>query len=518
MSLQQNTRGGKQNPTREVSLGIGNIVPHYWYKSIKAPSGKPDLVAITVLSELWFLHRKSGGAEFNAGYANFERKFDFSRSQLKDAMVRLHDDGLLRRSFRALVINGRTFPNELHLALNIASLLAMLPNGASGGGKSGGSSFSQDMESSNSDDGEIFHGEVFGNSVQHSLETPEEHIRNRKISLRKNRSLRSEESSFKINDLKEELDSGSTLSATSNSVPSPSDYQKLKPANAGLGEFYPLEREDIAALASSSGREFGMNAVNEILLKLSKSCPDHSFPNKAAFMSYMSKVLRYEKRDAVRINNAHFRIRSNMSETELATVEQERFLAGIENIREVSPLMHLKKKLASVLAPDIAAPLLRAFRSIRRDGDVCKIYLSRQVELTDLNKELILNQVKATHEGLTSGGAGMFETISRVEIISPQPSAVAPEALKPEMLASTTQEPGIWGQVRARLIEYFGADGVAIDQNWFSRLRAEIDDNSQSLTLKTSSEFFRDWITSHYRDLIERFCKMFGFEFAGVVV
>ncbi|PCJ28930.1 MAG: hypothetical protein COA94_03350, partial [Rickettsiales bacterium] len=181
MTILQKARGGKKNPAREVSLGIGNIVPHCWYKSIKAPSGKPDLVAITILSELWFLHRKSGGVEFNDGYSHFERKFDFSRSQLQDATLRLHETGLLRRSFRALVINGRTFPNELHLALNIVALMAMLPNG---GGFVGGSSSGLDMESSNSDDGEIFHGEVFGNSVQHSLETPEEHIRNRKISLR----------------------------------------------------------------------------------------------------------------------------------------------------------------------------------------------------------------------------------------------------------------------------------------------------------------------------------------------
>ena len=65
-----------------VNLGSGNIVPHWWYKAIKADSGKPDLVAIAILSELWFLHRKQGGAEFNEGYAYFERKFEFTRAQL----------------------------------------------------------------------------------------------------------------------------------------------------------------------------------------------------------------------------------------------------------------------------------------------------------------------------------------------------------------------------------------------------------------------------------------------------
>lgn len=65
---------GNNNSSSNIpnNLGIGNIVPHWWYKEIRAAGDKPDLVAITILSELYFLHRKTNGSEFNDGYAYFE--------------------------------------------------------------------------------------------------------------------------------------------------------------------------------------------------------------------------------------------------------------------------------------------------------------------------------------------------------------------------------------------------------------------------------------------------------------
>ena len=53
---------GKQDSNTCIatsSLGVGNIVPHWWYKEIRATGDKPDLVAITILSELYFLYRKT---------------------------------------------------------------------------------------------------------------------------------------------------------------------------------------------------------------------------------------------------------------------------------------------------------------------------------------------------------------------------------------------------------------------------------------------------------------------------
>ena len=34
---------------------------------------------------------------------------------------------------------------------------------------------------------------------------------------------------------------------------------------------------------------------------------------------------------------------------------------------------------------------------------------------------------------------------------------------------------GIWGKIRSMLVSYYGEDGKAIDQNWFSKLEQEIN-------------------------------------------
>ena len=35
----------------------GNIIPHSWYETIQTESGKPDMNAITILSEILYWHR-----------------------------------------------------------------------------------------------------------------------------------------------------------------------------------------------------------------------------------------------------------------------------------------------------------------------------------------------------------------------------------------------------------------------------------------------------------------------------
>lgn len=229
------------------NLGAGNIVPTWWYSAIKAGGDKPDLVAITILSELWFLYRKRGVEEYNNGYDYFERKFNFSKSQLQDATRRLHDNGIIERSFRSIKINRGLYPNALHIKLNISKLLLLRKQ--------------HDNNFSDSDDGEVSSDVVLGNSQQHYLENSDKHIKNERVSIRKNRLAKS-------------------------------NFYKF----FNFSSFYPLSDEDVNILQCSSGREFNKRSVNEILKSLNKKYPSYQFPSKRAFMSYMSKALRYEMR------------------------------------------------------------------------------------------------------------------------------------------------------------------------------------------------------------------------------
>ena len=49
---------GNQIVDKMMQLGIsGNIIPNSWYKTIRYESGKPNLVAITLLSDIVYWYR-----------------------------------------------------------------------------------------------------------------------------------------------------------------------------------------------------------------------------------------------------------------------------------------------------------------------------------------------------------------------------------------------------------------------------------------------------------------------------
>ena len=96
-----------------------------------------------------------------------------------------------------------------------------------------------------------------------------------------------------------------------------------------LAYHYPLNNEDCAKLQSKSGRPFHLNAMNEILLDMSKRV-DRTFESKARFMSYFGKCLANEKRDAVKTDNVNFKIKANITEEERQHAKRESFLSRAE--------------------------------------------------------------------------------------------------------------------------------------------------------------------------------------------
>jgi hypothetical protein len=82
-----------------------------------------------------------------------------------------------------------------------------------------------------------------------------------------------------------------------------------------LKHHYPLTKDDGSKLQTLSGRDFSLNAMNEILLSMSKR-RDNSFCSKAQFMAYFGKCLKYEMRDAVKTGNDNFRIKANIPKEE----------------------------------------------------------------------------------------------------------------------------------------------------------------------------------------------------------
>jgi len=464
------------------SLEPGNIVPHNWYHTLLRPCGKSDTTAITILSELVFLHRYNGATEFQLNFAYFARKFNFGLSQVKDAVIRLEKLSLLKRDLRTIIVQGRRFTNEMFLLLNISNVLKLNPNNKT----------SDQNNSNGSLELELKKFPLSGrNERTSSLEFSSDNIDKRE----NNKKSRSTESNFCQNSFTEQKPIHPTA--------------VLPVRDFSLPSFYPLSQPETAELKQLCGREFSANAINEILLSMSKRLTDRIFKSKKAFMNYMAKALAYEKRDAVKISNETFRIRANISKDEIIKHRQETFLNKIEESTDTSLGVQLSRKLASILSPDLAYDFLLAAKfPVYVTGKSFEINLQKSIDLSEVQYGLILEQVQSVY--------GSF--ISSLEFIIKNP---APPTLSVSSTTSSVSNNAsemfqrVWGRIRAGLIK---TCGEGIDRNWFSKLTANIDEERGEIKLQAPTLFIRDWIQQNYQQLLEKFCNKENYRLMEITV
>jgi hypothetical protein len=473
MTISKQLSAGKTKSVAvlDINIGAGNIVPHRWHHEIKAADDNPDLIAITLLSELWVLYCKIGGFEFSDSYAYSECKFEFSIAQLQEATLRLYSAGLATRSLRTALVHGRKFPNKLDLQINLSKLLSLKAKHITG-------------DDYNNEDGDIFHNQVLRNFTSNTSEKPFEHISHKERPLRKNKFTK--------------------FSLFKNSFP------ELARNKFDLASFYPLVQLDIALLQKASARNFITLEINKILLKLNNKHLEHRFQNKEAFISYMAKVLAHEMRDTAKISGDSFRIRTNETAEEIMDRKQGEFLSQIECSIQFSSKWHLRKKLCSVLERGKAYNFLSSYKYCCLEGNTFEVHLINHMELTSLDRDIILQQIKATH-GLYDLANIIFVIVTSLKIIVSvadqakfQPSFTKSQST--QTLEKGTKFPaGIWGSIRQALIACHGKGKEALDRTWFSRLVPEVNETAKRITLRASAKFFKDWVSSNYRKILEMF-------------
>ena len=266
----------------------------------------------------------------------------------------------------------------------------------------------------------------------------------------------------------------------------------------GFSSFYPLGQADIDTLRRLSSREFSSNAINEILLSLSRKLPNHDFPHKKAFINYMAKALSYEMRDAVKISNESFRIKSNISSRDTNFKQQEAFLSHIEESTDTTLAAQLSRKLASILPPDLAYNFLLAAKFPNHtEGNSFEISLQKGIDLTERQHGLILEQVQSVY----GSSVRSLEFIVR--------NQESPRVNTSNIPFSVDGTPSrnlheVWGRIRRGLIK---TCGEGIDRNWFSKLKANIDEEKGEIKLQSPNGFVRDWIQQNYQHLLEQFCN-----------
>ena len=458
----------------------GDVILHEWYQRFLLEDGNADVVAIIMLGDIVAWYRNGTGAyggyfgdqapildgdSLILSYEYYERKFGFKEHRARRSLTRLDEHHVLKRGFKNIAVDGKRI-NKLVITLDLAFFGSCFVDpeldirGRGRKKKSGG------------------------------LLSCDDHISHKTLEF-KDRSTELK-SNFFENSFEEK-----TLQ------PSTTEFERT---GYSLASFYPLGQSDINNLKELCGREFSGNAINEILLNLSKKLPSHVFPSKKAFTLYMSKALTYELRDTTRISNESFRIKANMTINELEGTEQEAFLTKIENNRDTSLESVISRKLAGVLEPSVAYALLMVASFPKNieyadlNNDAFKISLKRTVELTTSQYDLILSEVKSVY--------GNHINSLKFEL-SCKP------AVKNQASSASAIFKGVWGRVRQGLIS---TCGEAIDRNWFAKLEAVEDQDKLELKLKAPNSFIRDWIESNYQHLIESVCMRENYRLSGVTL
>jgi hypothetical protein len=489
----------KQYKTIHHPILTGNITPHDWYEKFTNNRGRPDLPLISVLSEIVYWYRpkrikdkqtgdityinKFLGDAWQTSYEYFEKKFGFNREKLRRIFVKLEQIGICYREFRNVKLRGQTYNNRLFIHLSPQFLSSYANNKKFAELKTYENHVKPDFSALKREEGSPhFRGDHIDNE--------------NKNNIFKNRSTKS--------------------NFCKNSFGKEEWVKKINSSNCNktreLKDFYPLNKDDCYKLQSLSGREFSLNSMNEILLDMSNRLTDRCFKSKKAFLSYMGKVFCHEKRDAVKINNNSFRIRNNLYPKEIEDKERETYLSSIEESKEISSEWQLKKKLASKLQSGTAYKLLKSFEDIDVNNGICNLYLSKYLELTDIEQKIILQEVQATYQQLNSAdeGLGSVESLKIIMPVKATTTSIDQNKMKKSLLP-----PGMWGRVRQSLIEAYGE---ATDRNWFSKLTANIDEERREIKLESPTDFVKDWIETNYFDVIERLVnnEQFKVSFAGV--
>jgi hypothetical protein len=459
----------------------GNVIVHDWYRQFCLEDGNPDLVAITILGDIiaWYrngindylseLAPKFDNKSLSVSYNYFERKFGFREDRTRRALIRLEEQSVLTRTVKNVVLSSGQRINRLLITLAAGFFESCFL------------------------DPELDIRGIREEKKSYRLHRCYDQISTKTIFI-KNRSIASESNFYKNSFVEEKFTQTTSI---------------LPVRGFSLASFYPLSQSEAAKLQALCGRGFSGNAINEILLGMSKRLTDRFFKSKKAFINYMAKALTYELRDAVKTSNDRFRIRANISEDQIIKQQKEAFLSRIEGSTDTALAAQLSRKLASILPPDLAYNfLLEAKFPTCAEGNSFEISLQKGIDLTERQYGLILEQVQSVY--------GSF--ISSLEFIvknQESPKVNVSDVISSVDDAYPQSLSGVWGRIRTGLIK---TCGEGIDHNWFSKLTANIDEEKGEIKLQAPNCFVRDWIQQNYQHLLERFCNKENYRLMEVTV
>ena len=462
------------------SFKPGDVIIHKWYRQFCLEDGNPDLVAITILGDIvaWYrngtnnhygeLMPKLHGNSLYLSYNYYEQKFGFREDRVRRALTRLYVQNILKRSFKNIYVKGQRL-NKLVIDLDA------------------------DFFKSCFIDPELDIRGIREEKKSYRLHRCYDQISTKTIFIKNRSNVHAHESNFCKNSFVEEKSFQPTA--------------VLPVRGFSLASFYPLSQSEAAKLQTLCGRGFSGNAINEILLSMSKRLTDRFFKSKRSFMNYMAKALIYEKRDAVKTSNETFRIRANISNDEIIKRQKEAFLTKIEESTDTTLVAQLSRKLASTLSPDLAYEFLLAAKfPTCAEGNSFEISLQKSIDLSQRQYRLILEQVQSVY-------GSSIRSLEFIVKSQESPSTNTSNVILPD--ADTQKLLGVWGRIRTGLIK---TCGEGIDRNWFSKLKVNVDEERGEIKLQAPTLFIRDWIQQNYQHLLEQFCNKENYRLMEVCI
>ena len=464
------------------SFKPGDVIIHKWYRQFCLEDGNPDLVAITILGDIvaWYrngtnnhygeLTPRLHGNSLYLSYNYYEQKFGFREDRVRRALTRLYAQNILKRSFKNIYVKGQRL-NKLVIDLDA------------------------DFFKSCFIDPELDIRGIREEKKSYRLHRCYDQISTKTIFIKNRSNVHAHESNFCTNSFVEEKSTQTT--------------SILPVRGFSLASFYPLNQPETAKLQALCGRQFSANAINEILLSMSKRLTDRLFKSKEAFMNYMAKALTYELRDAVKTSNDSFRIRANISNDEIIKQQKEAFLSRIEGSTDTALAAQLSRKLASILPPDLAYNFLSAAKfPTCGEGNSFQISLQKSIDLSQRQYRLILEQVQSVY-GPSILSLEFIVKTREISTLCIFPDAFSAGNNESEMLS------GVWGRIRTGLIK---TCGEGIDRNWFSKLKVNVDEERGEIKLRAPTLFIRDWVQQNYQHLLEKFCNQENYSLMEVGV
>ena len=163
-------------------------------------------------------------------------------------------------------------------------------------------------------------------------------------------------------------------------------------SNKTLLDHYPLSTEQVDRLNVLSGREFSVNFVNQLMMKLYLKSQSKVFVSKNHMISYMSKALRYEKHQAPMVNHETFKFTANQARAEIEEKVREKYLSEIEYSLDTGYQSQLRRKIAGLFEPKFAYKLLTESK-FECLNELFIIKLPRYTSLTERQQEVLENTV-----------------------------------------------------------------------------------------------------------------------------